>query len=158
VKRLLVVLAVLVLLLAACGGSGPAADEEPLSGPARETEALFKDWLAAAQSLDLERMMSHYADEVAYGPSEEVGSVAGRESVKEDYEDMMGRPGIKLGMKDYFISSDGRWVAGEGTASWTLAQGGTTYFVPGLLVFEFFNGKIVRETHYFGPMVAQSGN
>jgi ketosteroid isomerase-like protein len=145
-KKLLVVLAVAVLLLAGCGGSSPAAD----------TEAVFKDWRAAAASLDLERMMSHYADEVSFRDPGEAIALDGRESVTKMYEEVMGLPGIKLGIQDYIISSDGRWAVGEGTLSWIPYPGGATSSSSGLVILEFQDGKIVSEIHYLRPVPVQA--
>lgn len=155
-KGLLLVLVVMGLLLGACGGGDPPAVAQERSAAAQQTEALFKDWADAAQSLDLERMMSHYSDDVAFS-SADGGSFRGREDVKQQYGYVMGLSGVELATEDYLVSSDGRWVAAEASLSWMPAKGSPPNMSTGLVILEYRDGKIVREIHLLAPQVVRSG-
>jgi ketosteroid isomerase-like protein len=160
-KRLLVLFVGLALLLAGCGGggleananslSGRVANADALSGPAAETEALFKDWADAAASLDLERLVSHYADEVAFNTEEGEPPVS-RDKVKEAYQSVMELRGAKLVTEQYFVSGDGQWVAMEGTLSWS-PVGRSQAAYQGIILLKFRNGEIVREIQVLSPIV-----
>jgi steroid delta-isomerase-like uncharacterized protein len=129
--------ALMLLMVSACGGSSQVAEEE----------AMVQEWVVAVKSLDLEKTMTCYADDVIYQDPAYQYRFTGGDEVRSMYMDVYALPDVKFDVTSAFVSGDGKWAAAEWT--WSGTKGGKGYSIPGVSIFEIRGNKIVRETIYY---------
>jgi ketosteroid isomerase-like protein len=142
---LLTVGMILVLSLASCNTqSAPELSESP-----EETRKVVQSWMNAHQSLDADKLMSCYAEDVVYlnVVIKDFGTVTYdglNKSIRKDFQ----KDGFRMELVSSFISPDGKFAAIQGTY-YDLNSAGRQISMPIAIVLEFRDGEIVKETDYF---------
>jgi steroid delta-isomerase-like uncharacterized protein len=112
-----------------------------------DSEAMMQGWIAAIESLDLEKTMSFYADDIISEDPAYQYRFTGRGEVMNMYMDVYALPDVSFEYTSSFVSGDGKWAAAEW--SWSGTKNGTGYSIPGVSILEIRGGKIARETIYY---------
>lgn len=112
-----------------------------------DSEAMMDRWIAAIESLDLEKTMSFYADDVISEDPAYQYRFTGWTQVRSMYAEMYALPDVKFVYTSSFVSGDGQRAAAEWT--WSGTKDGTAYSIPGVSIVEIRSGKIGRETIYY---------
>ena len=116
------------------------------------TNDLLKQLKAALESLDIEGLVSLYADEFVFEdvPSNEM--ITTREELRIYFQQLSQLPGVKFSDVSFFACEDK--AAGEWSWSGVKPNSGTEYSVRGASIIELRDGKIERETIYYDPRPA----
>ena len=142
---LLTVGMILVLSLASCNTqSVPELSESP-----EETRKIVQGWMDAYQSLDADKLMSYYAEDVVYlnVVIKDFGTVTYNGLNKSIHKDFQ-KEGFRMELVSSFISPDGKFAAVQGNY-YDLNRSGRQISMPIAIILEFQDGRIVRETDYF---------
>ncbi|HTP00915.1 MAG TPA: nuclear transport factor 2 family protein [Anaerolineales bacterium] len=158
-KKLLLLTAVLVFVLCACGrhrAAAPAAtpvESTVGSDPAsKATQAIVEKWIAAYQDRDAKGLLALYSDDVVWNecstdPCYHEGLTELKGDVPSSYG--FGNPGFKVEAQSYFVTN-----AGQKAVVQTLYTDPNTQSVnaPSVTVLQIKDGKITSETWYSAAM------
>lgn len=113
---------------------------------------LLKRAKTALESLDVEHLLSCYAEEFIFEdiPSNEV--VTHREELRAYYQRLFSLPDVQFSQVSFFLCE--KRAAGEWIWSGTNPKSGAEYSVKGASIIELRDGKIGRETIYYDPRPA----
>lgn len=136
-KRLVLFVALLLLMLSACGGGKQVSDAEDM----------MQDWKVALESLDLEKTMSVYADDIVWDDAAANDHLTNKSDVMGMYRWFYALTDVKMNVTSSFVSGDGKWASAEWM--WSGTEGARDYSIQGVSVLEIRDGKIVRETIYY---------
>jgi ketosteroid isomerase-like protein len=154
----------LLLLLASCGtpeaASTPTPIPTPTPDPAKETGVLVQGYIDAYHALDADKFMSYFADDATYFDTalKDIGvytRAALDRSVHSTFSAAISAEGkgFKVEINSFFVSPDGKFAALEGTY-YDFNKFGRQVPMPMVIILEFRDGKIIRETDYYdrGPV------
>jgi steroid delta-isomerase-like uncharacterized protein len=122
---------------------------------ASDTETMMKDYLAAMNAHDAEKMLTFLTDDAVYECTP-LGKVSkGKKEIKDFISNTFTDfPDFKIEMKSGFKAGD--WGASEWVMSGTFAHSSTgmpatgkKFSVRGSTINEFSGGKISRNTNYW---------
>jgi ketosteroid isomerase-like protein len=136
-KRVLLLVALMLLMVSARGGGNQMSD----------AEAMMQDWKVALESLDLEKTMSFYADDIVWDDAAAKDLLTTKSEVMEMFRWFYGLTNMRMDVTFYFISGDGKWATAEWT--WSGTEGALNYSIKGISILEIRDDKIVRETIYY---------
>jgi ketosteroid isomerase-like protein len=95
-----------------------------------DAEAMVQNWVAAIESLDLDKTMSCYADDIVSEDPAYGYRFAGLSEVGSMYVDVYALPDLRFDVTSSFVSGDGKWAAAEWT--WSGTKGGKRYSILGV--------------------------
>lgn len=120
-----------------------------------DVERVFKDYLAALNSHDAERIASLWTED---GVLDDVASgqvTHGKKELKASFSDIFTAfPNVKWELKSFFNAGDriaAEWVeTGTQTGDWVgIPATGKSYSIRGASLLELRKSKISRETYYW---------
>jgi len=138
-KRLVFSVVVATVILSACSQPGTSASDTP---------SLVKAWISAYESKDADKFIALYSDDLYYADWAIGAFITGKDGWNSAVRDTFAGEGFAVKIKSYFISSDGRFAAVEGTYSDRDRQGHLVS-MPMVVILECKNGKIIKETDYY---------
>lgn len=116
-----------------------------------ESHAVIQNILEAFNEKDLTRMLSFFADDAVFVRPE--GTFKGKEEIKRFYTwNFSNYLEIKLTEKDFVVEGNKAVLefVSEGTS---YRGGGKKQRVPGMVVFEFRNGKVQQVHDYYDRLL-----
>ena len=116
----------------------------------RELNASFLESVKAAlESLDADRLISHYVDDAVFLDSSlgDSWSLRGREKLMTYFKELFSLSGVKFQVTSIF--GCGEWAAAEWIWSGTRRGGDGGFRVKGASIIQIRDGKIGRETIYY---------
>lgn len=135
----------LTLLLAACGApaSGTGTDT------AEKTLKLVQGYVDAYHALDADKYMSYFAEDAKYYDMglRDFGAWD-RDALDKAVHSTFITEGFKVGIDSFFVSTDGKFAALEGTY-YDLNKAGRQVGMPMVIILDIQDGKIIKEVDYY---------
>lgn len=142
---------VLIVLLASCNAvaAEPTPMPTPTPDPAAETSVLVQGWIDAYHALDADKFMSYYAEDAVYldVSMKDFGTYT-FEMLDRNVRHTFDNEGFKVEIVSFFVSPDGKFAALEGIY-FNLNKYGRQVGMPMVIILEFLDGRIIRETDYY---------
>lgn len=144
-RRFLFVLLSLSLLLAACGApaSGTGTDS------AEKTLKLVRGYVDAYHALDADKYMSYFAEDAKYYDTalKDFGAWD-RDALDKAVHSTFVEEGFKVEIDSFFVSTDGKYAALEGTY-YDLNKTGRQVGMPMVIMLDIQDSKIIKEVDYY---------
>lgn len=139
----------ITLFLSACGAPAVAPKPTPMPDPAVPTRALVQGWVDACHALDADKYMSYYAGNAVYHDMSltDLGLYS-RDALDRVVHSNFKQAGFKVEITSFFVSTDGKRAALEGTY-YDLNRSGKQVGMPIVILLEIRDGLIIRETDYY---------
>lgn len=135
----------LTLLLAAC--------DAPASGTgtdlAEKTLKLVQGYVGAYHALDADKYMSYFAEDAKYYDMglKDFGAWD-RNALDKAVHSTFDDEGFKVEIDSFFVSTDGKYAALEGTY-YDLNKSGRQVGMPMVIMLDIQDGKIIKEVDYY---------
>lgn len=136
-KRMLFLVGLMLLMVSACGGGKEMSD----------VEAIVQYWKVALESLDLEKTMSFYANDIVWDDAASKDHLTSKSEVLAMYRWFYALTDVKMNVTSSFVSGDGKWATAEWM--WSGTEGVRDYSIQGVSILEIRDSRIVRETIYY---------
>lgn len=133
------------LLLAACGAPGTSSATDS----ADRTRVLVQGFVDAYHALDADKFMSYFAEDAEYlDMALKDFGVYSRDALDRSVHSTFKADGFKVEIVSFFVSTDGKFAALEGTY-YDLNKSGQQVGMPMVIILEIHAGKIIKETDYY---------
>jgi steroid delta-isomerase-like uncharacterized protein len=110
---------------------------------------LLQSAATAFESLEADKLVSHYADEFLFEDVPGNLRITNRERLESYYRNLFALPGVKFEVTSMFGCDDRAGM--EWIWSGTTPGQGMEYRVRGASIIEIQDGRIARETIYYDP-------
>jgi len=151
-KKMVIIVCFMSFMLSACS---QVRSDVPDTAPAKATQANVEKFIAANSNYDPSTLVSLYSPDVlwmdngdAYGP---IHFDSLDWLIWNDY----GPDQMTLSFRFYLVTYDGRFSVVEGTFSTKNKTTGKWVSMPAVVVLEFEDGKIIKETWYYNSWPMQ---
>jgi steroid delta-isomerase-like uncharacterized protein len=110
---------------------------------------LLQSAAASLESLDMDKLVSHYADRFLFEDLPGNLRITSRERLESYYRNLFALPGVEFEVTSMFGCDD--WAGLEWIWSGTTPGQGAEYRIKGASIIEMRDGRIARETIYYDP-------